>query len=36
LLDSLGEDQNIVQVYYYNAFCNEISENVIYHHLEGG
>ena len=34
LFDSPSEDQDIVQVYYYNIFYNEISEYIVYHCLE--
>ena len=34
LFDSPSEDQDIVQVYYYNIFYNEISEYIIYYYLE--
>jgi len=36
LFDGPSEDQNVIQVYYYNAFHNEILEYVIYYCLEGG
>jgi len=32
----LCKDQNIVQVYYYDPFGYEGSEDVVYHSLEGG
>jgi len=34
LFDSPSEDQDIVQVYYYNIFYNKISEYIVYHCLE--
>ena len=24
----------MIQIYYYNTFCNKISENIVYHSLE--
>jgi len=36
LFDGPSEDQNVIQVYYYNAFHNKISEYVIYYCLEDG
>ena len=30
------EDQDIVEVHTYNTFSNQILEDVIHHHLEGG
>ena len=32
----LYKDQNVVQVYYYNPFSYEGSEDVVHHSLEGG
>ena len=32
----LRKDQNVVQVYYYNTFSYEGSEDVVHHSLEGG
>ena len=32
----LREDQNVVQVYHYDPFGYESSENVVHHSLEGG
>jgi len=29
-----SEDQNIIQIYYHDALCYEISENIVYHGLE--
>ena len=34
--DGFHEDQNIVEVHTYDAFSNQILEDVIHHHLEGG
>jgi len=31
----LREDQNVVQVYYYDPFGYEVSEDVVHHSLEG-
>lgn len=35
MLNSLSEDQNVVQVYYYNAFHNEVLKDIIHYGLEG-
>ena len=35
LFQYLSEDQDIIQVYYYNALSYETLENVIHHGLEG-
>jgi len=32
----LGKDQDVVQIDHYNAFCYEVSEDVIYHGLKDG
>jgi len=32
----LSKDQDVVQIDHHNAFCYEVSENVIHHGLEGG
>jgi len=29
------EDEDIVQVYDYDLFCNQILEDIVYHGLEG-
>ena len=31
-----SENQNVVQIDHHNAFCYKVSEDVIYHSLEGG
>jgi len=31
-----GKDQDVVQIDHYNAFCHEVSEDVVHHSLEGG
>ncbi|KIJ42199.1 hypothetical protein M422DRAFT_254583 [Sphaerobolus stellatus SS14] len=35
LFDSLGEDQDVINVYTNHPFHDEISENVVHHCLEG-
>ena len=34
--DGFREDQDIIEVHTYDAFSNQILEDVIHHHLEGG
>jgi len=36
LLFHPGKDQDVVQIDHHNAFRHEVSEDVIYHGLEGG
>ena len=31
-----SEDQDVVQIDYHNTFYYEVSEDVVYHSLEGG
>jgi len=35
LLNCPGKDQNVIQIYYYDAFYNKILEDIIYYCLEG-
>jgi len=36
LLFCLCEDQNVIQVHYYDPFGYESSEDIVHHSLEGG
>jgi len=32
----LGKDQDVIQIDHHNAFCYEISEDVVHYGLKGG
>jgi len=36
LLFHPSKDQDVVQIDYHNAFCYEVSEDVVHHGLESG
>jgi hypothetical protein len=36
LFDALREDEDVVEVHTNHAFHDEVLENVVHHHLEGG
>jgi hypothetical protein len=35
-LQLIGEDENVVEVYRDDAFCDQVLEDFVYHRLEGG
>lgn len=36
LFQCLGEDQDVVQVYYHNTFCYKVLKDVVHYSLESG